>query len=654
MALPLTATAEARLPGGSLLTEGGQPLPLLHSEAQIHITGDIATVRVTQTFKNPSSQAHSAHYLFPLPHDSAVHAMTMRVGDEVVRARIEEVSAAKKTFAAAKAQGKTAALLEQHRANVFTQDVAHIPGAGEVVIEIHYAQPVPREEGAYNLHFPMVVASRYDNHAAGATDAKLKAPPKGLLHKDDARATGTTNTQPRVRVSVKLDTGLPITTLSSPSHELEVNRPAPAKAEVLLAAGEVVDDRDFVLRYTLAGEDVQAGLLQHTDPRGSYFSVLVEPPAEVAEAQVQARELVFVIDASCSMAGAPLDLSRRLMRNMLHQVRPEDRFRLIVFGSSTAELSRGAVAPTAENLARADAFLSNLRTMGGTEIELGIQAALSPEADPERLRLVVFLTDGFIGDELSVMRTIEAHRGAARIFSFGVGDSVNRWLLEEMAVAGHGVATIVGLSDDGEQVVDALTARLRSPFVTDAWVDFGGCEVSQVSPAGTFDLYAGRAVRLLGRAPATPCKTQPILRGQVGGEARRWPLKVVRLEGPQAEAIPILWARAQVADRMRSLARPLRGPAPLAERDQLVREITQLGLDYGISTRWTAFVAVAQRTTTEGPSPEADIPLGQPHGVNSPAGHSFGGSSTPEPAEWAAMLMLAMMAAMVLLRQRRA
>lgn len=649
-ASPALARPADPLPGGALLADDGTALPLLSSDAELRVSGDIVTAEVTQTFRSPGAVAMHARYLFPLPHDAAVYAMTLTIGDEVVRATIQRVEEAKKTFETAKQAGKTAALLEEHRANVFTQDVANIPPGEDVKVEIRYAASVPRLDGRYQLHFPMVVGSRYDNGANGVAVPELSKPlPAGALHQDDPRRgpAGKSSTAPRVSVRAHLITGMPIQSLSSPSHAIEVDRLAKDEREVVLAQGRVIDDRDFVLEYTLGGETTEAAMLLHEDARGAFYSLLLEPPSKITTEEIRARELVFVLDASCSMAGQPLEASKELIRRMLELARPNDRYRVVVFGSTASELHKGALAPTPENLARTRAALERVDDRGGTEIELGLKAALQPKVEGERLRLVLFLTDGYIGNEASVMATIKAEKGDARIFSFGVGDSVNRWLLEEMAIAGNGVARIVGLKDDPAEVVERLSVRLAAPFFTDAWIDWGDLAVTDTVPAGTIDLFAGEPVRLLGRLPkqTRPAKIRATLVGRVGGREARIPLKVREtFDGGGAGAIPILWARAQVAERMRALSRPAaRGPGNEQERAHLVEEITQLGLRFALTTQWTAFVAVAERVV-EGPAVSAQVPLPQPHGVSP----GFSGSSTPEPAEWAAMAMLLCLTAWVL------
>ena len=635
-----TSAAAEELPGGKLQA-GLRSLPLLRSDTQITLTGDIATLALTQTFANDQPDALNARYLFPLPHDAAVHAMTLTVGDEVISAKIQRVEDAKKTFAKAKAEGKTAALLEQHRANVFSQDVANIPPGERVRVEIEYAHAVPLEDGRYRLHFPMVVASRYGNGANGVHIPELDRPlPQGGLHGDEAKR-GKAPDRRQVNVRARLITGIPFAEVRSPSHRIEAVIHGSGDREILLARGRQPADRDFVIDYRLASDRVAAGLLHHRDERGRFFTMLVQPPSMPAAAEVRARELVFVIDASCSMSGRPLDASKALIGEMLDGMRPEDRYKVIVFGSSARVLNADALAPTASNLARTKAELARLDTMGGTEIELGIKASLAHQKANGPMRIVVFLTDGYIGSEASVMGTIRRHRGDARIFAFGVGSSVNRWLIDEMAVAGRGVARVLGIDEDADEAAAAFAARVATPTVLDAWIDWGDAAVTDVTPAGTVDLYAGAPVRLMGRLPAGALP-KPVLVGRVGGKSVRVPIRVAEA-GAGAEAVPVLWARAQVAEKIRAMTSPATSPS---ERPLFVEAITKLGLDFGITTRWTAFVAVSEREVPPAKVTEA-VAQAQPHGVS-----TFGGHSTPEPEQWAAFILLLALAGWKLRREQ--
>lgn len=644
--LPLSLLIGA-FSGGQLKSEGDVPLPLVSTEVEATITGDVATVHATQVFANRSDRILHARYTFPLPHDAAVHAMTMEVAGELVRAKIQRVEEAKAQFSAAKAEGKTASLLEQHRANVFTQDVANIPPGDRVTVSISYAQSVPREDGQYVFHFPMAVGPRYQNGANGISVEALQKPlPANVTAAEGEDGRSASEKAPRVGIRVDLEAGMPVADLKSPSHPIEVDVLGPGRRRVALGRGKVAAERDFVLKYRLAGERAAGGLVTHEDERGRFFTALIEPPASIDDGDVFPRELVFVLDASGSMSGAPIEASKRLVSRMLDHARPTDALRIIQFGSDTDAFAKKALPATPENVARAKRYVAGVGGMGGTEIELGIKAALDPALPEGRVRQVIFLTDGYIGDEASVMATIHQHRNdRTTIFSFGVGNGVNRWLLEEMAIAGRGVARIVGTDEDPNAVADALADRLRSPILSHLSIDWGAARASTVTPSPLPDLYAGAPLRILGRLSGDATPKTVTLVGWRRGRMVKIPLAIAPApSSPRAsEAIPILWARSQIADRMRAMTRPraMRGQQDGTDAT-LVEQITQLGLDYGITTRWTAFVAVSDHRVDQSKAAVVEQ-------VPSPS--TF--SSAPEPAEWATILMLFAMAAIYLVMSRR-
>jgi Ca-activated chloride channel homolog len=657
-----------------LVGDGGIALPMLSSDAAVTITGDIATVRVTQTFANPNDRPLHARYVFPLPHDAAVYAMTMQTNDELVRAKIERVDEAKKTFETAKEQGKTAALLEEHRANVFTQDVANIPANDRVTIALEYAETIPREDGLYAFHFPMAVGTRYDNGANGIAVPALEKPlPHGASGPTEGERGSSAGRTRRVSVRIDLHAGLPIETLESPSHAIEVDTPSVDHKRIALAQGKVVDDRDFIMKYRLAGVRTAAGFVAHRDGRGEFFSMLIEPPKTAEEAMIEPRELVFVLDASCSMSGEPIRASKRLVEKMLDRSRPADLIRIIHFGSDAHAFSAEPLPATPDVLARARRYLASIDGQGGTEVELGIKAALEPPVPSGHVRLVVFLTDGFIGNEASVMAVMHKYVGSSRTFAYGIGSGVNRWLLEEMAIAGRGVARIVSLEESdksADQIADDLATRLQSPIMSNLSIDWGDLDVAEAAPSPLPDLFAGAPIRVLGRIRATKRiaadrAKAPELVGTVRGKTLRVPIAIDRglrarsEDGPAGGAIPVLWAHGQIADRVRAMTKPfsMRSDAEDASDADLVEQITALGLEYAITTRWTAFVAVAERKVdAHKPAAFADVPTHEVNGAFGQSTQPLQGSSpfgsSPEPETWAAMLVLAAMA-LIMLRRRR-
>ncbi len=409
----------------------------------------------------------------------------------------------------------------------------------------------------------------------------------------------------RVAIDIDLDAGMPIRALESPTHDLRIDAVDDARRFITLAEGRTLDNRDFELRYALAGEEVAAGLTTFAEEGEGFLSLLIEPPLYASDAAITARELVFVLDCSGSMSGTPISASKRFMKRSLDGMRQSDSFRIIRFSDSATEWSVEPMPATAENLRRAHRYVDELYGSGGTHMASGIRAAFDPPVPAGSLRIVVFLTDGYIGNDIEIVRLLESRRGEARLFSFGIGNNVNRYLVEEMGRVGRGAARIVRPGEDADLAADEWVERLAAPVLTDVWLDWGDADIFEVFPSDVPDLFLGQTLRVLGRYRSDspdPSKkpTRVTVHGKVAGQPVSLPLEVTLPfddESEVGEALPIVWARAQIEDRMIEYLRP---NLSAEERDALQREVTGLGLEHRLMTQWTSFVAVAKRVVNPG------------------------------------------------------
>lgn len=651
-----------------------QLLPLANSDFSVSIDGDLANVTLVQTFENPTNTPLNATYLFPLNEDSAVHAMTTQVGDEVIEAQIRRREQARQEFEQARSEGRAAALLTQHRPNMFTQEVANLMPGQSVRITLRYAQVVPRVDSAYELVLPLVVGPRYNPPPRSPAQLVSNAPadaaaPQALSPQQGQWAIGPPPAYPqgvfgltlpasiapeRVSIAVDLAAGTSIGAITSASHRIDVSGDGRAR-HVVLNEGRVIDNRDFILRYTLAGGGVQAGVLTHADERGGFFSLVVEPPATPSASQIMPREMVFVLDTSGSMEGEPIEASKAFMLRALETMRPGDYFRIIQFGSTPREFTQGPVPATAENLERGRRFVTGLQADGGTEAVAAMHQAFSVRQQPNTLRIVVFLSDGYIGNEAEVLHDMAAGLGEARVYAFGIGSSVNRYLLSEMARRGRGYARYIDPTETSFEAARDFANRLDMPVLTNISIDWGNLRPEGVTPAIIPDLFAGDSLRVMGRFTGSREATVTV-RGETNGRAASLPVRVRLSDAPTSaeastSAIPIVWARSQVSDLMRDYT----GPSDLRtlglDEAQIQERVTQLGLDFALVTDWTSFVAVSRRVVNANPgsAQNADVPLPMPAGVG-PGAYgemqmsSFGGASAPEPSFYALMALLLLMA----------
>ncbi len=334
---------------------------------------------------------------------------------------------------------------------------------------------------------------------------------------------------------------------------------------------------------------------------------MLQPPADLANAPRTPMELVFVLDCSGSMEGEPLTIAKKAAEHALRRLGPDDTFQIVQFSSSASQLGSAPVPATPANLERGVAYLRSLNSEGGTMMIEGIKAALDFPHDPNRLRVVSFMTDGYIGNEAEILGEMQKRIGDARVFSFGIGSSTNRYLLDRMAMLGRGAVAYVGLDEGSQRAVDQFYERVSHPALTDLSIDWGGLEVSEVYPAHVPDLFVGRPVVLTGRfkgdGPATVRVT-----GRAAGETKTVVIPIEASGHTQRPALASVWARTKIAD--------LEDRATVADNGEVAPQITQVALNYGLMSAYTAFVAVDSSHVTAGDhGTTVAVPVPVPDGV---------------------------------------
>jgi Ca-activated chloride channel family protein len=588
--------------------------PLKHTDVKAEVSGFLSRVTVTQEFENSFKEKIEAVYTFPLPQAAAVDDMTMTVGDRTVRGRILRREEAQAVYEAAKTNGQVASLLDQERPNIFTQSVANIMPGERVVVTISYVETLKYEDGAYEFVFPMVVAPRYIPGTAAGTN------PGGTTRVPDASkitppvAPKGTRAGHDISLEVTLDAGVPLDGVESKSHEIEIERPNGWSARVQLKKRDEIPNRDFVLRYEVAGGRIADAMLTHRAERGGFFTFILQPPERVTIADVTPKEIVFVLDTSGSMGGFPIEKAKEAMKLALDGLNPQDTFNLITFAGDTRILFPKPVPATRGNLAKAQAFLAASEGSGGTEMMTAIKAALDPSDAQDHIRVVCFMTDGEVGNDEEIISEVQKHPNA-RVFAFGIGSSTNRFLLDKIAEEGRGEVEYVGLSDDGSLAARRFHERVRSPLLTDISVDWAGLPVADVYPKRIPDLFSAKPVILTGRY--TKGGSGVIrLKGKMSG---REFVREIPVELPETEArhdvLATLWARTRVSDLMSQDYREQQQESK-AHAD-LKETITQLGLEYRLMTQFTSFVAVEEMTVTEGGVPRRiEVPVEMPEGMN--------------------------------------
>jgi Ca-activated chloride channel homolog len=597
--------------------------PLRHTEVRGAISGFLSRVSVTQTFENTAAQKIEAVYAFPLPENAEVDDMTIRVGTRTVRGIIKKRDEAQAIYEHAKQTGHVTALLNQERPNIFTQSVANIMPGEQVVVTISYLQTLEYEDGAYQFVFPMVVGPRYIPGQPIGKQAGGWAPDTNKV--PDASKITPPDTPPGTRaghdisIELAIDAGVPLLQLHSSTHEIDVVRTGASTAAIKLKNLTEIPNKDFVLKYDVASEQITDAVLSQASAAnsklgpGGYFTLILQPPARLPEFDITPKELVFVLDTSGSMMGFPIEKAKELINHALDGLYPGDTFNLITFSGDTRILFPEPAFPTVENLREAREVLNAQHGSGGTEMMKAIRAALTPSDSQDHVRIVCFATDGLVGNDLDILSEVQKHPNA-RVFAYGIGNSVNRFLIESMARAGHGDSEVVTLKDDADAAAHRLYERLRSPVLTDVSVDWGGLPVSDVYPKQLPDLFSGKPLVITGHYTAAANGTVHIRGKRAGDDFTRDINVSLNSRAASNSILASFWARRKIDDLMsQDWAGLQRGNV----KPQVQAEITEIGLNYNLMTQFTSFVAVEERiVTTDGKPQRVEVPVEMPEGMS--------------------------------------
>ena len=631
-------------------TPGVEALPLKRTSVEVHVAGVIAEVRVVQHYRNEGTQAIEADYVFPGSTRAAVGGMQVRIADRLITAQIREKQQARIEYAAAKQEGKTAALLEQHRPNVFQMRVANILPGDDVQVELRYTELLLPDNRRYAFVFPTVVGPRYASAASSGTNTWAAQP---TLRAGEAPASDFT-------LQATLEAPLAIHDIRSRTHAIEVEQTGEhaTRASVRLAAGTgPAHDRDFVLDYRLDGDALDTGLMlsQGQGPGAeNFFLAMVQPPKAVAATQIAPREYIFVVDISGSMHGFPLDTAKAMLQRLIGGLRPSDRFNVLLFSGSSRMLAPKAVPATQANIDRALATLGQTQGSGGTELIPALRRVYAEPKTPDVSRTIVVVTDGYVSVEAEAFALVRKNLDQANLFAFGIGASVNRALLEGLARAGRGEPFIITDPVQAPEQAARFRRMVESPVLTSVQLRFEGLDVYDLEPAVQPDVLGERPVLVFGKWRGQP-RGRMLVQGHSAEGPWQQAVDVAPAAPSHSAALPALWARHRIAT--------LGDQEALEGGDAQRAAITRLGLDYSLLTAYTSFIAVDQVVRNPDPagSQRVQQPLPLPQGVGDRAvGETatvVAGAevpSTPEPETLGAVFLVLAMLAMLHRRQRRA
>lgn len=587
----------------SLATDGRAAfsMPLKNTKVDAEVTGIGARVVVTQTFQNTSKTPLEAVYTFPLPANAAVDRLRADVGGRVIEGEIRKKEEARAIYNHARANGQVAALLDQERPNIFTQSIANIMPGAEVKVEISYVQTLKYEDGEYEFNFPMVVGPR---NTMAAPDPGAIAPP--------TLAPGV-RSGADVQLHMTIDAGAPVVSFRPMLHQVRAQRSGD-RLVVDLAKANEIPNRDFIFRYSVAGSQVKESFLTHADENGGTFAVLLTPPKPDATIRAGLREIYFVMDQSGSQEGFPLEKSKELTLAMIDQLRSDDTFNVATFTTTNNTLWPEAVPADSAHIAEAKRFVKGLQANGGTNILGVVNLVNSLGVARGRDRIVLLNTDGYVGDEFEILQEVRKAQ-TSRWFTFGIGNSVNQFLIDAMAAEGRGGSEVVTLAETADRAVTRLAKRLRTPVLTDVQLSVDGVQVQMAGDAVN-DVYADQPVVAYGRY-LRPGRGKVVLTGKLGGQPyrREWDADFPA-RGNAGSAISSLWARQRVDHLLRQSWTAARG-GKTEEAAAIERQVTDVALRHHIMSPFTSFVAVEPRVVNVGGKQrQVRVPVDMADGVD--------------------------------------
>ena len=601
-------------------------LPLKKTTADVNISGVIAKVRVTQVYKNEGERPIEAKYVFPASTRAAVHGLKMKIGERTIVAEIDEREEAREKYEEAKEAGKTTSLLEQERPNVFQMNVANIMPDDVIEVELVYTEMLVPENGEYSFVYPTVVGPRYSEtpaHGAPDTEKWVESP---YLHSGE-EPTYTFD------MNVNLSTGIPLKKIACTSHDVNIDYEDPTKADIGLADDEKHGgNRDFILKYVLAQNQIETGLMLHDGKEENFFTATVQPPKRVEEEMIPPREYIFIVDVSGSMNGFPLDISKELMSHLLDSLRPKDHFNVVFFAGGSFVLNKqGSLPATKKNVKKALKAVNNQRGGGGTRLLEGLKTAYDlPRVEENVSRTVVLATDGYVSVEQEAFDIIKDNLGNTNVFGFGIGSSVNRYLIRGVAKCGKGEEFVVTKQGEASEAAEKFEEYVSAPLLTGIDVSFEGFDAYDVEPPNYPDIFAERPLVITGKY-RNGASGDIHITGHTGKGDYEKTLHVGDAEpSKSSDPLKYVWVRKRIA-RLSDYV----GKDAMEENKD---EVTRLGLKYSLLTRYTSFVAIDKRVRRDGEELETvKQPLPMPKGVSDLAvGGGRGGaiqfSGTPAPS----------------------
>lgn len=580
-------------------------LPLKLTTADVQISGVIADVTVKQTYCNIGQVPLEAIYVFPASTKAAVYYMQMELGGRIIKAEIRESEQARQEYEEAKNEGKTTSLLEQKRPNVFQMNVANILPGDTIVVEMRYTELLTPTESVYEFVYPTVVGPRYAELSTEGDSSWVEVP---YTHEDEPPTYD-------FNIEVNINAGMDLQEVKSPSHPMLQFYYSSGKSVTctLPENQNKTGNKDFVLQYVLSGIGLQSGVLLYEGEEENFFLAMIQPPKTPSATDIPPREYVFIMDVSGSMNGYPISISKILLNDLISNLNPTDKFNVMCFAGGTQVLSDVSLDASQENISKAIEVINNKEGGGGTNMLNAFNKALALQGTEDYARTFVIVTDGYVTVEKEAFDLIRNNLSEANFFAFGIGSSVNRYLIEGIAHAGMGEPFVILNEDEAVEKAEKFRNYIESPVLTNIEIDYNNFNVYDVEPLTVPDVFAERPILTFGKWTGNPQGSIEIT-GLTGNHTFNQKLNIPNYSpSPENSAIKYLWAR-HVIQRLDDYGRA----SNFGEEDNYLKEvIIELGLKYNLLTRYTSFIAIDSLIRNNGDSlTTVTQPLPLPQGVS--------------------------------------
>ena len=554
--------------------KGLEHLPLKSTNVTGKITGMIADVCIEQTYKNDGSKPLEAIYVFPMSDKAAIYSLEMHIGTRVIVAAIKEKNLARQEYETAKSDGHRASLLEQERPNVFTMNVANINPADIIKVVVRYTEFIIPDDGIYSFVFPTVVGPRFN---AKGSKAKFAAQP---YTKSGESPLSTFS------LHVDLLSDIPISFADCKTHKTNIQFPSDKMVSVRLSNEEIyAANRDFILNYALRGQGIESGIQLYDHGKEKFFMAMIQPPKRVANDEIPPREFIFVVDISGSMHGFPLNVSKKLLRNLISNLKASDQFNVVLFAGSSEVLSSVSLSANKSNIDKAIKFIDSYNGGGSTELLGALKTSLAlPRASKSLSRSVVIVTDGYVTVEKEAMQLIRSNLNNTNVFAFGIGSSVNRYLINGLAHTGGGLPFVVINETEADSIATKFRKYIQTPVLSNIRVKYDGFQAYDLILEKLPDVLSERPVIITGKYKGNAEGTINFS-GYTGTGKFSKVLKINQsMISQDHKAIRYLWAREKI-----------QGLSDYGDSNldnNTIANITKLGLDYNLMTEYTSFIAV--------------------------------------------------------------